>query len=165
MATADDAEAVHSMVLAIAREVNAAEKVTSSAEDLRRFGFSNPPRIHALIAERNGSAVGLCLYFFSFSTWRGNLGVYVQDLYVARSERGGGLARRLIAETARRTGEQGAKFLRLSVDRDNLGAQKFYQKAGMRHAASEQIYMALGEEFEALKHLDSSNAANEPGDH
>ncbi len=150
-ATADDADALHAMILALARELGAADNVSSSADDFRRFGFSEPPCFHGLIAERNHTAVGLCLYFFSFSTWRGMRGVYVQDIYVAESERGGALARRLIAETARRAAEQGAKYLRLSVDRKNLAAQKFYAKMGITYADRECIYMATGDRFEALK--------------
>ena len=153
LATADDAETLHAMILAMGREVGEPDSISSCPDDFRRYGFSDPPCFHALIAEREGVAVGLCLYFFSFSTWRGMRGVYVQDIYVAASERGSGLARKLISETARRAGGQGAQFLRLSVDRKNRAARKFYSKLGLRHAASECIYMAKGDDFEALKSL------------
>ncbi len=153
LATVDDADAMHAMIQAMAGEAGASDRVSSCPDDFRRFGFSDPPCFHALIAERAGAAVGLCVYFFSFSTWRGTRGVYIQDIYVAGSERGGGLAQRLIAETARRAGEQGARFLRLSVERNNLAARKFYEKLGIRHAADECTYMVLGHDFEALKDL------------
>lgn len=152
-ATVEDADALHAMVLAMAREAGSIDSVSSCADDFRRCGFSDLPAFHALIAERDGIAVGMCLYFPSFSTWRGTPGVYVQDIYVAAEERGGDLARRLIAETARRAEAQGAKYLRLSVDRQNLAARKFYEKMGLTHAAAECIYMAKGEAFEALKSL------------
>jgi ribosomal protein S18 acetylase RimI-like enzyme len=148
-----DADAIHAMIRALAAELGVPGKVSSSAADIRRFGFSDPPAFYSLIAERDGVAVGLCLYFFSFSTWRGTRGVYLQDIYVAGSERGTGLARRLLGECARRSSAQGAKFLRLSVDRENAAARKFYRKLGIHHADSEFIYMALGEDFEALKKL------------
>jgi ribosomal protein S18 acetylase RimI-like enzyme len=153
LATAADADTMHALIQAMAGEVGASDRVSSCPDDFRRYGFSGPPCFHALIAERAGAAVGLCVYFFSFSTWRGTRGVYVQDIYVAGSERGRGLAQRLIAETARRAGEQGARFLRLSVDRENLAARKFYEKLGIRHAADECTYMVLGDDFEALKNL------------
>jgi ribosomal protein S18 acetylase RimI-like enzyme len=153
MATVDDADAMHAMIQAMAGEAGAAERMISAADDFRRFGFSDPPCFYALMAERGRVAVGLCVYFFSFSTWRGTRGVYIQDIYVAGTERGRGLAQRLIAETARRAGEQGARFLRLSVARENLAARKFYEKLGMKHAADECIYMVLGDDFEALKDL------------
>lgn len=151
LATAADADAMHAMILAMASEAGAADRMISSVDDFRRFGFSDPPCFHALMAERDGVALGLCVYFFSFSTWRGTRGVYIQDIYVASSERGRGLAQCLIAETARRAGAQGARFLRLSVHRKNLAARKFYAKLGLQHAADECTYMVLGDAFEALK--------------
>jgi ribosomal protein S18 acetylase RimI-like enzyme len=148
-----DADAIHAMIKALAEEVGAAENVSSTPADIGRFGFSDPPAFHAIIAERSGKAVGLCLYFFSFSTWRGTPGIYIQDIYVASSERGRGLARRLLVESARSAAGQGAKFLRLSVDSENVAARKFYEKLGIRHSAKECIYMAFGEDFETLKTL------------
>jgi len=153
-AIADDATAMHSMIQAMARETGSPDGVTSCAEDLRRFGFTGAPAFHALIAEREGKAIGMCVYFFSFSTWRGTRGVYVQDIYVAEAERGTGLARRLVAETALRAGEEGAEYLRLSVDSQNLAARKFYESIGLAHATGERIYMARGDAFDALKHLE-----------
>lgn len=142
------------MILTMASDIATGGPVLSQPDDFRRFGFSDPPCFHALIAEQGGRAVGLCLYFFSFSSWKGRRGVYVQDLFVDASQRGTGLGRRLMAETARRAGEQGAVFMRLSVDRGNPAAQAFYSKIGMEMAEHECIFNAVGEKFEALKHLD-----------
>jgi GNAT superfamily N-acetyltransferase len=153
-ATAADAEAIHAMILLLARDTATGRPVSSTPDDFRRFGFSAAPCFQALLAERRGAPVGLCLYFFSFSSWMGKRGVYVQDLFVDDSERGTGLGRKLIAETARRAGEQGAGFMRLSVDRKNLGAQSFYSKIGMERAEYEVIFKAVDAGFEALKQLD-----------
>ncbi len=151
VATIDDAETIHGMILAMATEMGSAAKVSSCADDFRRFGFTDSPSFHALIAERDGAAIGMCVYFFSFSTWRGTRGVYLQDIYIAKAERGGGLARRMIAETARQAGAQGAKYLRLSVDAQNTAARRFYEKIGLALSERERIYMAKDGAFEALK--------------
>ena len=152
-ATARDAECIHRMIQSLARSVGMGQYMRSTVEDIRRFGFSEPPCFHALIAERAGEAVGLCIYFFSFSSWMGCRGVYVQDLWVDNSQRGNGLGRRLIGETARRAGEQGAAFMRLSVDGENVAAQRFYSNIGLEYADHECIFKAVGERFEALKQL------------
>ena len=152
-ATIADAEAMHAMVLALARDVGASDRVLCSVDDFRRFGFSAAPAFHALVAEQTGEAVGLCLYFYSYSSWKGRMGVYVQDLYVSDSQRGTGLGRRLIAETARRAGERGAVYLRLSVDRSNEAAKMFYSGIGLELAEQECIFKAVYEGFEALKRL------------
>lgn len=142
------------MIRTMAAEMGMAERIRSQAGDLLRYGFSDSRCFHGLIAELAGKPVGLCLFFYSFSTWMGRRGVYVQDLYVDRCQRGTGLGRRLIAETARRAGEQGAVYMRLSVDQGNVAARAFYSGIGMESAPHEYIFRAVGEGFEALKRLD-----------
>ncbi len=138
------------MLLELAHSTGLREKMRSRAEDLRRLGFRERPAFHALIAERDGEPVGLSLFFYNFSSWRGELGVYVQDLYVADAARGTGLGRRLIAETVTLGRKQGATHVRLSVDRDNEGAQRFYRKLGLKLSGSELIFQATGTAFELL---------------
>lgn len=145
-AGAGDAATIEALIRNLAAELGTPDRVTSSAEDFRRDASA----FRCLIAERDGRAVGLSLWFWSFSSWRGERGVYLQDIWVAAGERGTGLARRLIAETARRGAAEGARYVRLSVDRDNAAARRFYAQLGLAHAGRECIYMATGAAFEAL---------------
>jgi GNAT superfamily N-acetyltransferase len=149
-ATEGDAAKLHAMLVELARATALREKVTSTPEDLRRLGFRDKPAFQALLAEQGGRPVGLSLFFYNFSSWRGELGVYVQDLYVAEDLRGSGLGRRLIAETASLGKKQGATHLRLSVDRSNTEAQDFYLQLGLEHADQECIFQATGRAFGRL---------------
>ncbi len=149
-ATAGDAENLHAMLLELARATGLREKIRSKPEDFRKLGFREKPAFQALIAEQDGRPVGLSLFFYNFSSWRGELGVYVQDLYVAAEMRGTGLGRRLLAETVRLGRTQGATHLRLSVERDNEGAHRFYRKLGLKLSGSELIFQATGAAFERL---------------
>ena len=142
-----DARLVHDLILALAGNLGATRKVTSVAEDIEREGFGAKPAFQALIAERDGEAVGLCLFFDSFSSWSGRRGVYVQDLYVAESARGLGLGRRLLAEAAAIVQARGGCYLRLSVDADNAGAQDFYESVGLHWSSTERIYQVREGEF------------------
>jgi GNAT superfamily N-acetyltransferase len=70
---------------------------------------ANTDGMHGLIAidEADGSARGLAHLVFHHSTWSLRIGCYLEDLFVARSARGTGLARELIEavyEYARRAG-------------------------------------------------------------
>ncbi len=85
-------------------------KVASRVEDIRDRGFGADPAFEALIAERDGAPVGLCLFFESFSTWDGRRGVYVQDIYVSEAARGLGLGRRLLAEAAAVSRARGGSY-------------------------------------------------------
>lgn len=149
-ATPEDAGNLHALLLGLARATGLKEKIRSKPDDLRRLGFREKPAFYALIAERDGAPVGLSLFFYNFSSWRGEMGIYVQDLYVADEARSAGLGRRLLAETVRQGRAQGATHLRLSVDRSNLRAQRFYRRLGLKASEQELIFQAAGAVFERL---------------
>lgn len=150
-ATAADAATIHRMIVALASGMGMAEHIRSRPEDILEHGFGERPIFEALIAERTGVAVGLSLYFSSFSSWNGKRGVYLQDIYVDPAARGTGLGKRLLAETARRAASQGARFMRLAVDKGNQSARDFYSNAGMVYAERDCIYKAWDEAFDALQ--------------
>lgn len=145
-----DAAAIHALVVELARARDALHKVRSSVADLERDGFGETPAFEALLAELDGEAVGLCLYFASYSTWRGTSGIYVQDLIVADAARGLGVGRRLLAETAAIARARGGSYLRLSVDDDNARARAFYRRSGFRHSETEMIQVLDESDFAAL---------------
>ncbi len=145
-----DAGIFHALVVELAAAIGMSGKVASSIEDIREQGFGADPAFEALIAERDGVAVGLCLFFESFSSWDGRRGVYVQDIYVAEAARGLGLGRRLLAEAAAISRARGGSYLRLSVAAENDQAQAFYQRIGLAWSATERIYQVRGDDFTAL---------------
>src|ERR1700742_4784131 len=99
-ATRDDAPAIHALLRALAVALRRPHDVQSTPDDIARYGFGPNPAFETVIARRGGEAVGLVLYFYEFSTWRGCPGVYIQDLYVDASLRGSGLGRKLLAAVA-----------------------------------------------------------------
>lgn len=149
-ATPDDADNLHALLLDLARVTGLKEKIRSKPDDFRRLGFRDRPAFHALIAERDGKPLGLSLFFYNFSSWRGEMGIYVQDLYVTDDSRSAGVGRRLLAETVRLGKAQGATHLRLSVDRTNVRAQRFYRRLGLKASEQELIFQATGAAFERL---------------
>lgn len=147
MANRGDVDAIHDMILALARATDEEEKVSSDPLDFLRHGFGAEPLFEAMIAERAGEPVGLCLFFYTFSTWLGEPGVFVQDLYVADDERGRGLGRRLMAAVAGYGLERKATHLRLSVYSWNSAAKDFYDRVGMEHRDKEDTYHIGGDAF------------------
>lgn len=145
-----DAELIATLVRELARATGEEDKVSSTTQDFLRFGFSAQPAFHSLIAEHDGNAVGLSLWFYNFSTWRGCMGVYLQDLFVDSELRGTGLGRRLLAATARMAVADGATHLRLSVATDNAAARDFYQHLGFTLRADERTYQVSDEAFDGL---------------
>ena len=149
-AVESDAAAIHAMVVELAVALGMTDQVASRIEDIRDNGFGADPAFEALIAERDGAAVGLCLFFESFSSLDGRRGVYIQDLYIAEAARGLGLGRRLLTEAAAISRARGGSYLRLSVAAENDKAQAFYQRVDLAWSASERIYQLRGDDFAAL---------------
>jgi ribosomal protein S18 acetylase RimI-like enzyme len=146
----EDASAIHAMICEIAKATGCENKIASTPDDLARDGFGTDRAFEALIAIDQDTPVAMCLFFPSYSTFRGRAGLYIQDLYVAPNHRGGGFAKRLVAAVAKHARVTGKSYIRLSVDADNMVGQRFYEKLGMRHAEDEKIYVLDGAAFETL---------------
>lgn len=146
----DDIPDIHALLGELANATGLARQFVSSEEDLRRYGFSPRPMFEVMLAEQDGRAVGLCLYFYTYSSWRGAPGVYVQDLVVDPTARAGGVGHALMVVTARHARSRGATHLRLSVDAANTAAIRFYERSGLTHAARDKIYEASGDAFDEL---------------
>ena len=138
-AVREDAAVVHRLLKDLAITLGKGEVMTSTPADIERFGFGDDPRFEALLAFEGEEAVGLALYFFEFSTWRGRPGVYVQDMYVAPAMRGRGLGRDLMEAVIRRSRERGGSYVKLSVYDCNEQAIGFYRGLGFEICDDEQV--------------------------
>lgn len=150
LASTDDAVAIQSLVVDLATAIDQLDKVSSTAEDFREALSSSEPEIHALLVERDRQPVGLAIFFLTFSTWRGNKGVYLQDIYLHPDMRGTGAGKKLMARVIAWSVEKGADHLRLSVDIKNTSAQLFYESVGMTLCDKEMIYQISDMNFEEL---------------
>jgi len=148
-ATASDAGTVHDLIVALADTMPGHTVVKTTPEHFRRQLSAQQPFVHALLAERGGRALGLCLWLDYFSSWRGP-GIYIQDLYVAAEERGSGLGRRLIARAAADGAVSGARFIRLAVDIANARAVPFYDRLGFTETIEDRMFMLFDEAFDRL---------------
>ncbi len=124
----------------------------ASADDLRAAGFGVNPSFRAVIAEAADETAGIAVYSPLFSTKRGSAGIYVSDLWVSGTARGGGLGRRLLA-AALSDGEAvwGARFIKLSVYHDNPRAFAFYDRLGFVESSDERAMVLEGAALKALE--------------
>ncbi|KAI1634640.1 acetyltransferase [Biscogniauxia mediterranea] len=113
---------------------------------------SRPARC-LLLTNAGGEAVGLAVYFYSYSSWRSRPGVHIEDLYIKSSERGKGLGKRLLAALAREVVEIGGERLEWEVIKRNAPSIRFYEGLGAE-LLDEQAGMRLsGEELKNLANL------------
>lgn len=132
----------------LARDLGKENEFSGSAEAIEKFGFSSSPAFEAIIAWQGETAVGFILFFYEFSTWRGQPGVYVQDLFVASQARGLGLGERLTYAAVERAKERGVTYMRLAVHNGNEGGFGFYKAMGFEAVTDETTLLLEGEAFD-----------------
>jgi GNAT superfamily N-acetyltransferase len=112
-------------------------EVSPSADDLlamSRALIADPQRegIQLIARDSSGAAVGFATVFWSWSTLSGSRIGVMNDLFVAATARGSGVATALIAGCLERTREHGAGSLTWQTARDNRRAQALYDRLGAR---------------------------------
>jgi GNAT superfamily N-acetyltransferase len=108
----------------------APDAVAASEADLRQHLFDPGPKVFAVVAEVDGSVVGMAIYFVSFSTWTGRHGLYLEDLFVEATYRSQGIGRALMRALARRAVDRGYTRLEWAVLDWNRPAIDFYRALG-----------------------------------
>jgi len=129
-ATVADVPQILAFIRALATYERAPDAVTATEEGLRRDGFGPNPFYYCHIAEQDGQPVGFALYFFNYSTWKGQPGVYLEDLFVQPESRGLGLGKALLKEVAAFALERGCQRLQWEVLDWNTPAIDFYSAMG-----------------------------------
>ena len=125
-----DVPTVLHFVRELADYEKAIEKVVATETLLHAAMFSATPAAEALIAENDGSPVGLALFFHNFSTWTGWRGLYLEDLYVTPAARGHGVGKALLKHLAALAVERGCTRFEWQVLTWNTPAIDFYQAMG-----------------------------------
>jgi ribosomal protein S18 acetylase RimI-like enzyme len=128
VAGAQDVPAIHAMLEEMAAELGRAVAGTEAA--VHAHGFGPDPRFRVVLAETEGQALGFVLAFPEYSSWRGQVGLFVQDLYVRPGARGRGLARDLLAAAMDAAVDWTPAYLTLMVDHRNDAAQAWYARQG-----------------------------------
>ena len=85
--------------------------------------------IHFFLAEQNGEAVGMAVYYFAYYTWVGK-SIHLDDLYVKQEYRGTGIGTKLLYKIFEVAKNESSNRLRWEVEEDNVAAQKFYTTLG-----------------------------------
>ena len=102
------------------------------------------PAAHVVIAEADGTPAGFALYFFNYSTFLAQPGLYLEDLFVKPEWRGQGIGKALLLHLARLANAGGCGRMEWSVLDWNEPAIAFYEKIGARRMREWQICRLTG---------------------
>lgn len=122
------------LILAFIRELAEYEKLAHEAvadeATLAKQLFGEHPAAEVVIAEVDGQPAGFALFFHNFSTFLGQRGLYLEDLFVRPQYRGLGLGKRLMVHLARLALERDCGRFEWSVLDWNESAIRFYRSLG-----------------------------------
>lgn len=149
-ARVEDAGQILSFITELAEYERARHEVIASVDDIRRSLFSADSTASALICERDGVAIGYAVYFFSYSTWLGSNGIYLEDLYVTPQARGTGAGKRLLRHLAQLACDKQCGRLEWSVLDWNQPAIDFYLSIGAQPQDEWVRYRMEGETLRAF---------------
>jgi GNAT superfamily N-acetyltransferase len=138
------------LVHELAAYERAARECTLTDDQLRSALFCDSPALFGHVATVNDEVIGCALWFLNFSTWRGVHGIYLEDLFVRPSHRGGGLGRALLTALAGECVRRGYARMEWSVLDWNEPAIGFYRSLG---AIGMDEWTTFRLEAEALRSL------------
>ena len=121
------------LIRALAEFERLAHLVVADEARLVSALFGERPVAEALIARQRGQraeAVGFALFFHTFSTFLGQRGLWLEDLYVEPASRGRGLGRRLLSDLAAIARDRGCGRFEWAVLDWNAPAIGFYRGMG-----------------------------------
>ncbi|MCU0339671.1 MAG: GNAT family N-acetyltransferase [Spirosomaceae bacterium] len=122
---------VFELVKELAEYEKAADQVTNTPEMMLHDGFGTDPVFGFYVAEADGRIVGISLYYYRYSTWKGKR-LYLEDLVVKEAMRGHGLGKLLFDATIEEAKATHCTGMMWQVLDWNEPAINFYKKYGTR---------------------------------
>ncbi len=147
-----DEAALIGLVRELAEFERATDQVQADAGDLARALFGPEPvaSAHVALDPVSDAAVGMALWYPTFSTWTGRPGMHLEDLYVRPSARGRGVGRTLLRTLAAHCLAHGWARLEWAVLDWNAQAIGFYQAVGANALTDWQTYRLTGSALHSL---------------
>jgi GNAT superfamily N-acetyltransferase len=123
-----------SLILSFIKKLAEYEKLSHlvvATEDLLRDALFGPrPAAEVIIAHWNDEPVGFALFFHNFSTFLGQRGIYLEDLFVDPPHRGKGIGKAMLIHLAKVAKERNCGRFEWAVLDWNKPSIDFYKGLG-----------------------------------
>ena len=127
----EDMKAVLGLIKELAEFEKEPNAVLITVDDLIRDGFGPVPLFHVFVAEVESEIVGIALYYYRYSTWKGKI-IHLEDLVVKDKMRGTGLGYALYSEIIKQGKKDQVRRVEWNVLDWNTPAIEFYEKSGAK---------------------------------
>jgi GNAT superfamily N-acetyltransferase len=152
-ASAADAALILDFIRRLAAYEREPNSVIATEADLLRDGFGPDPKYRCVIAEWDNVPAGFAFFFYNYSTWRGQPGLYLEDLFVMPEMRGKGIGKALLKHLAEIAVRENCYGIRWMVLEWNDPALKFYESLGAEILGEWETMLLRGAALEELAGL------------
>lgn len=149
-ATVEDVALVLTFIQKLARYEKLEDRCVATEADLAKTLFGENPSGEVLLAFEGDAPAGFAVYFFSYSTFLGKRGLYLEDLFVEPERRGRGIAKRIFAELLRIARDRECGRFEWSVLNWNTPAIEFYEKLGAKAQREWILYRMEAQQISRL---------------
>ena len=148
-ATEQDVPLILQFIKGLADYEKLAHEVTASEELLRETLFGTRRVAEVIIGDYEREPVAFAVFFHNFSTFLGQPGIYLEDLFVKPDMRGRGFGRILLTYLAKVAKERNCGRVEWSVLDWNEPAIRFYKSLGAVPLDEWTMYRLTGDALDA----------------
>lgn len=127
--TKEDMPAVLELIRELAAFEREPDAVVVTVDELVKDGFGTDPLFYTFIAEVNNEVIGIALFYYRYSTWKGKT-IHLEDLIVKQDKRGTGAGSALYKEVIKFAKQEGVRRVEWVVLNWNTHAIQFYERSG-----------------------------------
>ena len=125
--TETDLEQVLDLVKELAIYEKAPDEVEVTIAEMQNWGFGKDKLFEFFVAEYQHTIVGIALYYYKYSTWKGKC-LFLEDIIITEKYRRFGLGSKLFNEVALVAKQQQVRRMEWQVLDWNKPAIDFYKK-------------------------------------
>lgn len=150
IATREDLCSIVELMRQFADYENLLEHFEATEESLADAMFGPTSFVDGVIAECDARVVGYALFYPNFATFRGQRGMYLEDIYISDEYQGKRIGESMLRRIAQIAKEKGCKRIDFQVLVWNKPAISFYEKLGAIRDESERHFKFTDEAFMSL---------------
>ena len=140
----EDTALILQFIKDLAQYENMLDQVAADENTLEHWIFDEKKLEVVFVLDEEGKEAGFALFFYTFSTFLGKPGLYIEDLYVKPEYRGRGYRKGLIKKMAAIAVDRGCARLDWMVLNWNQPSIAFYQSLGAKPVDDWTVYRVSG---------------------
>lgn len=145
-----DVQAIVSLLSDFAAYENLSDLLTITEDSLHNAMFGPGSFVEGLICESDGHTAGFAIFYPRFSSFRGQCGYYLEDIFVDSAFRGRGFGEAMLRQIARKASDRGYERIDFQVLEWNSNAIEFYKSLGAVLDGEDKHFKFVDNAFERL---------------